>query len=52
MDVLLEKANIVPMVNQLELHAGYMQEYTVSYMKQNSVISGFCFTLRVWNAVF
>ena len=24
----------------------------VSYMKQNSVISGFCFTLRVRNAVF
>lgn len=43
MDVLLEKANIIPMVNQLELHVGYMQEYTVSYMKEKNI------ALQAWS---
>lgn len=33
MDVLLKGADIRPMVNQLELHVGYMQEAAVQYSK-------------------
>ena len=35
---LLETARIRPMVDQLELHVGYMQEYTLSYLKANGIL--------------
>ena len=34
---LLEKAKVKPMVNQLELHAGYMQWRAVEYSKENGI---------------
>lgn len=36
-EVLKEKAEIMPMVNQLELHVGYMQSVAVSYCKKNNI---------------
>lgn len=35
---LLEAARIRPMVDQLELHVGYMQEYTLAYLRQNGIL--------------
>ncbi|MBQ3920127.1 MAG: aldo/keto reductase [Oscillospiraceae bacterium] len=35
---LLETARIRPMVDQLELHVGYMQEYTLSYLKSEGIL--------------
>ncbi|SEQ52015.1 Aldo/keto reductase [Lachnospiraceae bacterium NE2001] len=35
---LLEAARIKPMVDQLELHVGYMQEYTLSYLKKEGIV--------------
>ena len=35
---MLEKVRIKPMVDQLELHVGYMQEYTLSYLKENGIL--------------
>ncbi|MCR5798249.1 MAG: aldo/keto reductase [Eubacterium sp.] len=36
---LIENANIIPMVDQLELHVGYMQEYTLNYLKSNNILA-------------
>ncbi len=35
---LLETARIRPMVDQLELHVGYMQEYALSYLKKEGIL--------------
>ena len=35
--VLIENCEIVPMVDQLELHVGYMQQYTVEFCKANNI---------------
>ena len=35
---LLEIARIRPMVDQLELHVGYMQEYTLSYLRKEGIL--------------
>ena len=35
---LLESARIRPMVDQLELHAGYMQEYALSYLREQGIL--------------
>ena len=35
---LLEASRIKPMVDQLELHVGYMQEYTLSYLKKEGIV--------------
>lgn len=35
---LLETARIRPMVDQLELHVGYMQEYTLAYLKEQGIL--------------
>lgn len=35
---LLETASVRPMVDQLELHVGYMQEYTLSFLKANGIL--------------
>ncbi|MBP5604397.1 MAG: aldo/keto reductase [Ruminiclostridium sp.] len=35
---LLETARIRPMTDQLELHVGYMQEYTLAYLKQEGIL--------------
>ena len=35
---LLETAEIRPMVDQLELHVGYMQEYTLSYLREENIL--------------
>ncbi len=35
---MLERARIKPMVDQLELHVGYMQEYTLSYLKETGIL--------------
>ena len=35
---LLETARIRPMVDQLELHVGYMQEYALSYLRQEGIL--------------
>lgn len=35
--VLMQTAEVAPMVDQLELHVGYMQEMTVRYCKENSI---------------
>lgn len=35
---LLETARIRPMVDQLELHAGYMQEFTLAYLKKEGIL--------------
>lgn len=35
---LLEVARIRPMVDQLELHVGYMQEYTLSYLRKEGIL--------------
>ena len=35
---LLEKAKVRPMVDQLELHVGYMQEYTLAYLKKEGIL--------------
>jgi diketogulonate reductase-like aldo/keto reductase len=34
----LERIEIVPMLNQLELHVGYMQEYAVRYMRELGMV--------------
>lgn len=36
---LLESARIRPMLDQLELHAGYMQEFTLRYLKQEKIMA-------------
>ncbi|MBQ7583048.1 MAG: aldo/keto reductase [Lachnospiraceae bacterium] len=36
---LLETARIRPMLDQLELHVGYMQEYTLKYLKQEKIMA-------------
>lgn len=35
---LKETAKVQPMVNQLELHVGYMQEYALAYCKENDIV--------------
>ena len=35
---LLETAKVKPMLDQLELHAGYMQEYTLAYLAKEEII--------------
>ena len=35
---LLETAEIRPMVDQLELHVGYMQEYTLAYLREQGIL--------------
>ena len=35
---LLDTARIRPMVDQLELHVGYMQEYALSYLKKEGIL--------------
>ncbi len=35
---LLEKAHVIPVVDQLELHVGYMQEYTLAYLKTQGIV--------------
>ena len=35
---LLETARIRPMVDQLELHAGYMQEYALAYLREQGIL--------------
>lgn len=35
---LLEVATVRPMVDQLELHVGYMQEYTLAYLAQEGIL--------------
>lgn len=35
---LLETAEIRPMVDQLELHVGYMQEYALSYLREENIL--------------
>lgn len=35
---LLKTARTRPMVDQLELHAGYMQEYALSYLRENGIL--------------
>ena len=35
---LLDSAKIRPMVDQLELHVGYMQEYTLSYLGKEGIL--------------
>lgn len=35
---LLEKAEIRPMLDQLELHVGYMQEYTLNYLREENIL--------------
>lgn len=35
---LMETARINPMVDQLELHVGYMQEYALSYLKDKGIL--------------
>ncbi len=35
---LLETARIRPMVDQLELHVGYMQEYALAYLKKEGIL--------------
>lgn len=37
LEALLEKAKVCPMVNQLELHVGYMQEAAVQYSKAKGI---------------
>ena len=34
---LLETANVKPALDQLELHAGYMQEYTLAYLQKEEI---------------
>ncbi len=36
---LLETARIKPMLDQLELHVGYMQEFTLKYLKQEKIMA-------------
>ena len=36
---LIEAARIKPMVDQLELHVGYMQEYAVNYLKSEGIVA-------------
>ncbi len=36
---LLESARIRPMLDQLELHVGYMQEFTLKYLKQEKIMA-------------
>ena len=35
--VILENSDVKPMVNQLELHIGYMQQYAVDFCKENNI---------------
>ena len=35
---LLEVATVRPVVDQLELHVGYMQEFTLSYLKEENIL--------------
>ncbi|MBO4290681.1 MAG: aldo/keto reductase [Lachnospiraceae bacterium] len=35
---LLEKAKIRPMIDQLELHVGYMQEYALMYLQREGIL--------------
>ena len=35
---LLETAKVRPMVDQLELHVGYMQEYTLAFLKEQGIL--------------
>ena len=37
LEVLKETAQVLPMVDQLELHVGYMQEAAVQYCKENGI---------------
>ncbi len=36
---ILDDGRIRPMVDQLELHIGYMQEYTLSYLKKEGILA-------------
>ena len=35
---LMESANIMPMVNQIEFHPGYPQSYTVEFCRKNNIL--------------
>ena len=35
---MLEKVRIKPMIDQLELHVGYMQEYTLKYLEEKGIL--------------
>ena len=35
---MLEKVRIKPMIDQLELHVGYMQEYTLRYLEEKGIL--------------
>ncbi|MBO4391438.1 MAG: aldo/keto reductase, partial [Lachnospiraceae bacterium] len=36
---LLKEARIRPAIDQLELHVGYMQEYTLKYLEQENILA-------------
>ena len=36
--VLLKEAEIRPVIDQLELHVGYMQEYTLAYLREQDIL--------------
>ncbi len=36
--VILETAKVKPMLDQLELHVGYMQEYTLAYLAKEEIL--------------
>ena len=38
LEPMLEKVRIKPMVDQLELHVGYMQEYTLGYLREKGIV--------------
>lgn len=38
LETLLEKAEVVPTVNQIEFHPGFMQEETVSFCQSNDIL--------------
>ena len=35
---LLDEARVKPMLDQLELHVGYMQEYTLNYLREQKIL--------------
>lgn len=38
MEVLLQNSAVKPVVDQLELHLGYIQEYTLNYLQKNNIL--------------
>jgi diketogulonate reductase-like aldo/keto reductase len=41
----MENAEVMPMVNQIELHVGQMQQVTVSFCKDNGIV------LEAWSPI-